>query len=99
MTIAVSCIAFLIAPAAAKPFQRWGLPAASIAAALVTIIILGLYSYWVGTRLTAQEADSLVLRDLNHFFRDYRSVVFMFIEVPIFGLISGVLEYAWNKVS
>jgi hypothetical protein len=97
MTAAVSCIAFLFAPIVAGPFRRWGFLAASVAGAIFTMIILGLYSYLIGTRFTAQEADNLLLRDLNHFFRDYRSIVFMFIEVPIFGLIAGVFEYVWHK--
>jgi hypothetical protein len=97
MTIAISCIAFVVAPAVVKPLTRWCLPVASVAGALLTMLILGLYSYWVGTSLTAQQADALMVRELNHFFRDHRSVVFMFVEVPMFGIIAGLFTYLWNK--
>jgi hypothetical protein len=98
MTVVVSLIAFVIVPAVMKPLQRRNTLAASIAGALVTIMILGSYAYLAGTILGAGQAAALPLHDLNHFFRNFRSVVFIFIEAPIFGVMTGLFQVLWGKL-
>jgi hypothetical protein len=99
MTVAVSIIAFVIVPTLVKPLQRGHVLAASILGSLITVVLLGLYAYWVGTILDARQSGSLPLRDFNYFFREFRSVVFIFIDAPIFGVLTGLFISFWRKLS
>lgn len=94
MTLLVTLIATVISPAVvglavgvSKPHHR------IVAVGIMTLVILVIYSHWVGAILSAQEADRLPLSDLNHFFRNFRAITFSFINAPLFGAGAALVEY------
>jgi hypothetical protein len=93
MTFLVSAVALIVVPLIVTPLMRHSRRAASIVVGLITMIFLAMYAYWVGVRLTAQQADALLLRDLNYFFRELNSIIFIFVDTPIFGVLAALCYF------
>jgi hypothetical protein len=96
MTLIVTVVALVFTFLARLSFPSKGI-LASITVAILTGSVLAAYSQWVGVKLTAQDAERLLLRDFNHFFRDFRSIAFTFLTAPLLGVAAGLLHAYLNR--